>query len=69
MCVLKLINATNITIVDNEDGTKKISCSVPIVDDYGNVSSVIVNIPKMNMDGNILNALANDDNIIYTLEI
>lgn len=65
----KLINATNITIVDNEDGTKKLSCSVPIVDDYGNVSSIIVNVSKMDMDGNMLNALADDDNIIYTLEI
>ena len=69
MCDFKLINATNITIVDNEDGTKKLSCSVPVVDDYGNVSSAIVNIPRMNMDGNMLNVLADDNDIIYTLEI
>lgn len=65
----RLINATNVEIVDNKDGTKKLSCSVPVIDDYGNVSSAIVNIPRMDMDGNMLNVLADDTDIIYTLEI
>ena len=65
----RLVNATNIEIVDNKDGTKKLSCSIPVVDDYGNVSSAIVNIPRMDMDGNMLNVLADDTDIIYTLGI
>ena len=69
MSDFRLINAANVEIVDNKDGTKKLSCSVPLIDDYGNVSSAIVNIPKMNMDGNMLNVLADDTGIIYTLEI
>ena len=66
---LRLVNATNIEIVDNKDGTKKLSCSVPVVDDYGNVSSAVFNIPRIDIDENRLNVLANDVGIIYTLEI
>lgn len=69
MSDFRLINATNVEIVDNKDGTKKLSCSIPVIDDYGNVSSAIVNIPRMDMDGNMLNILADDTDIIYTLEI
>ena len=69
MSDFRLINAANVEIVDNKDGTKKLSCSVPVIDDYGNVNSAIVNIPRMNMDGNMLNVLADDTGIIYTLEI
>ena len=69
MSDFRLINATNVEIVDNKDGTKKLSCSVPVIDDYGNVSSAIVNIPRMDMDGNMLNVLADDNDIIYVLEI
>ena len=69
MSDFRLINATNVEIVDNKDGTKKLSCSVPVVDDYGSVSSAIVNIPRMDMDGNMLNVLADDNDIIYALEI
>lgn len=69
MSDFRLINATNVEIVDNKDGTKKLSCSVPVIDDYGNVSSAIVNIPRMDIDGNMLNVLADDTDIIYTLEI
>lgn len=69
MSDFRLINAANVEIVDNKDGTKKLSCSVPVIDDYGNVSSAIVNVPRIDMDGNMLNALADDTSIIYTLEI
>ena len=69
MSDFRLINATNVEIVNNKDGTKRLSCSVPVIDDYCNVSSAIVNIPRMDIDGNMLNVSADDTDIIYTLEI
>lgn len=65
----RLVNATNIEIIDNKDGTKKLLCSVPVVDDYGNVSLAVFNFHRIDMDGNMLNVLADDTGIIYTLGI
>lgn len=69
MSDFRLINVANVEIVDNKDGTKKLSCSVPLIDDYGNVSLAVFNFPRIDMDGNMLNVLADDTGIIYTLGI